>query len=108
MIKERTKSKAGKQKTEKDSGVFKKASQVLRAFNHPLRQKILQSIDKSGELVVSEIYGKHKIEQSVASAHLAILRKAGFVNTRREGHFIYYSVNHPRIAQVEKAATSML
>jgi DNA-binding transcriptional ArsR family regulator len=35
----------------------------------------------------------------VASQHLAVLRKAGFVKTTRDGKNIYYSVNMPRLKE---------
>ena len=68
----------------------KKAALILRAINHKLRQQILKLIDEQGRITVTEIYVKLRLEQSVASQHLAILRKAGFVNTDRDGTFIYY------------------
>jgi DNA-binding transcriptional ArsR family regulator len=43
-----------------------------------------------------------RLEQSVASQHLAILRKAGFVKTDRDGKFIYYSVNTERLEELNK------
>ena len=52
------------------------------------------------KITVTEIYIKMRLEQSVASQHLAILRKAGFVNTERDGKFIYYTVNYKRVEQV--------
>jgi DNA-binding transcriptional ArsR family regulator len=48
------------------------------------------------------MYGKLKLEQSVASQHLSILRKAGFVLTERQGKFIFYSVNYQRLKEVEQ------
>ena len=71
---------------------IKKASLVLRSLNHKLRQQIIKLIHESEKLTVTEIYVKLRLEQSVASQHLAILRKAGIVSTKREGKFIYYSV----------------
>jgi DNA-binding transcriptional ArsR family regulator len=41
-----------------------------------------------------------EMAQSVASQHLAILRRAGIVITKREGKFIFYGVNNKRIAEV--------
>ena len=43
-----------------------------------------------------------RIEQSVASQHLAILRKAGIVSTMREGKFIFYAINSSRIETINK------
>ena len=87
---------------------LKKASLILRAINHKLRQQILKLIDESGKITVTEIYVKLRLEQSVASQHLAILRKAGFVKTERDGKFIYYTVNPERIEDLNKFVESLL
>lgn len=86
----------------------KKASLVLRAINHKLRQQILKLIDEHGRITVTEIYVKLRLEQSVASQHLSILRKAGFVNTERDGKFIYYTVNTGRIEELNSFVESLL
>ena len=51
-------------------------------------------------MTVTEMYVKLRIEQSVASQHLAILRRANIVLTKREGKFIFYSVNYARIVEL--------
>lgn len=87
---------------------IKKAALVLRALNHKLRQQILKQIDEHGKITVTELYVKLRLEQSVASQHLAILRKAGFVKTEREGKFIYYSVNTNRLQEINEMVESFL
>ena len=87
---------------------IKKASLILRAINHKLRQQILKLIDDQGKITVTEIYVKLRLEQSVASQHLAILRKAGFVRTERDGKFIYYAVNPSRLEELNKFVESLL
>ena len=86
----------------------KKAALVLRAINHKLRQQILKQIDEHGKITVTELYIKLRLEQSVASQHLAILRRAGFVKTTREGKFIYYSVNTERIKELNRFVEQLL
>jgi len=86
----------------------KKASLILRAINHKLRQQILKLIDEQGKITVTEIYVKLRLEQSVASQHLAILRKAGFVRTERDGKFIYYAVNPARLEDLNRFIESLL
>jgi DNA-binding transcriptional ArsR family regulator len=86
----------------------KKASLILRAINHKLRQQILKLIAEQGKITVTELYVKLRLEQSVASQHLAILRKAGFVKTDRDGKFIYYSVNNSRLDDLNKFVESLL
>ena len=86
----------------------KKAALILRALNHKLRQQILKLIDEHGKMTVTEIYVQLRLEQSVASQHLAILRKAGFVKTERDGKFIYYSVNDARLEELNRFVNDLL
>lgn len=83
-----------------DFHLTKKASLILRALNHKLRQQMLKLLDEHKRMTVTEIYVKLRLEQSVASQHLAILRRAGIVATSRDGKFIYYSVNFPRMKEI--------
>ena len=87
---------------------IKKTALILRAINHKLRQQILKLIEEQGKITVTELYLTLRLEQSVASQHLAILRKAGFVNTSRDGKFIYYSVNHDRLEEFNKFMNDLL
>jgi len=87
---------------------LKKAALILRAINHKLRQQILLLIDEHGRITVTELYIKLRLEQSVASQHLAILRKAGFVKTERDGKFIYYTVNTTRLQELNRFVDELL
>ncbi len=86
----------------------KKAALTLRALNHKLRQQLIKLIDEEQKLTVTEIYVRLRLEQSVASQHLAILRKAGIVSTQRDGKFIHYIINHKRIEEVNKFVTELV
>ncbi len=86
---------------------LKKAAMILRALNHKLRQQIVKLIDENKKLTVTEIYVKLRLEQSVASQHLAILRRAGIVKTTRDGKFIHYSVNSTRIDDIMQCVHSL-
>jgi len=81
---------------------LKKAALVLRALNHKLRQQILALIETEKKITVTEIYVRMRLEQSVASQHLAILRRAGIVATQRDGKFIYYTVNYKRVEEINQ------
>lgn len=85
-----------------DFHALKKAALVLRALNHKLRQQLLKLIEDEKKITVTEIYVRLRLEQSVASQHLAILRKAGIVNTDRDGKFIFYTINYKRIDEINK------
>ena len=83
-----------------DYNLLRKAVLTLRAINHPLRKDMIQLLEEKSKLTVTEIYVKLRIEQSVASQHLAILRKAGLLETERDGKFIYYSIDKQRFKEV--------
>ncbi|SEP90484.1 ArsR/SmtB family transcription factor [Neolewinella agarilytica] len=80
---------------------------VLRAINHELRRNIISLLEEEERMTVTQMYIKLRIEQSVASQHLAILRKAGIVQPFREGKFIYYSLDKERLAQIAQLVADL-
>lgn len=87
---------------------IKKAALVLRSLNHKLRQQIIKTIHDHKRITVTELYVKLRLEQSVASQHLAILRKAEIVSTVREGKFIFYTINEERIASINEFVKNLV
>jgi DNA-binding transcriptional ArsR family regulator len=85
-----------------DYAELRKAVLVLRAVNHKLRQRIIDLLEENDQMTVTDIYIKLRLEQSVASQHLAILRRAGIVITERQGKFINYSLNKERLTQISQ------
>jgi ArsR family transcriptional regulator, virulence genes transcriptional regulator len=85
-----------------DTLAIKKSAIILRAINHKLRQQLLKLLLENEKMTVTEIFTQLFLEQSVASQHLAVLRRAGFVKTKREGKLIWYSINPERLVQVKK------
>ncbi len=82
----------------KENSYLRGVKERVRALNHPLRQSLLQLIEaNNNRMNVTDIYTKLRLEQSVASQQLAILRKQGFVKTDRDGKVIWYSINHDGI-----------
>src|SRR5450755_1870069 len=80
---------------------IKKVEIILRAFNHKLRQDLISMIHDHKSIMVTQLYTQLRIEQSVASQHLAILRKAGIVTILRQGKHKYYSINPVRIDEIK-------
>lgn len=62
---------------------------LFKALADATRLRILGLL-LTGEVCVCEIHESLKIPQPKASRHLAYLRKAGLVETRREGLWIHY------------------
>ena len=62
---------------------------VFRALADQTRLRILGLL-LTGEVCVCHIHDSLKVSQPKASRHLAYLRRAGLVATRREGLWIHY------------------
>ena len=61
-----------------------------------------------GEQNVSELVGLLGQPQSRVSNHLACLRWCGYVDSRREGKFVYYRVSDPRVRQLLDMARGVI
>lgn len=83
-----------------NTGVIHKAHSITRAIKHGLRQRMIEYIIGKGQATVTEIFIAFRLEQSAASQHLAILRKAGIVKTQRSGKNIYYSIEEARVSEI--------
>jgi len=76
------------------------AAMVLRAMKNPLRRTLLKVLDENPGIIVTDIFVKLRLEQSVASQQLSILRQAGIVKTQREGKTIHYSIDYDHIKAI--------
>lgn len=65
------------------------AAALLKAMSHPGRLMILCQLVQ-GECCVSQLNESIPLSQSALSQHLANLRRAGLVSTRRDAQSIYY------------------
>ena len=67
------------------------AAGLLKALGNEQRLLILCNL-LEGPLSVGELNGRVELSQSALSQHLALLREAGMVETRRESQSIFYSL----------------
>jgi ArsR family transcriptional regulator len=72
---------------------------VCRALGHPARMKVLDLL-REGEECVCRLAPQVGVTESNMSQLLAVLRRAGLVDTRRDGHVIYYRVRDQRVFAV--------
>ena len=69
-----------------------RASQLLSAMSNEKRLMILcQLVD--GELTVGELAERLGVRQSTVSQHLALLKRDGFVESRRDAQSQFYSLS---------------
>lgn len=72
--------------------------EVFRALADPIRLELLAQIAARGPLCVCHLQEELPYSQSRISKHLGTLRQAGLVMTRREGTWIYYSLETDALA----------
>ena len=74
------------------------ACELLKAMANEWRLIILCQLSE-GEKTVSELQSLLGLSQSALSQHLAVLRQAGVVNTRKDGINVYYSLKSAKISE---------
>lgn len=89
---------ASKLPTSTDQELFERQARICKAFAHPGRLQILDLLGR-GERGVSELQLALGISKTRMSQHLAILRSAGVLVTRREGKQIYCALALPEVRQ---------
>lgn len=67
---------------------------LFKALSDPIRLRIL-AVLRHGEVCVCHIHEALDIPQPTASRHLAYLRRAGLVATRRDGLWVHYRLAEP-------------
>ena len=83
---------------------------LFKALADVTRLRILRLL-MAGEICVCDIHDTLKIPQAKASRHLAYLRRAGLVTTRREGLWVHYRLAKsadPIVATIANATTHVL
>ena len=65
---------------------------VFKALNDATRREILELLQKK-DLTAGEIADKFHISFPSISHHLDLLKQAQLVNTKKEGQYVYYSLN---------------
>ena len=78
------------------------AERFFKVLGDDSRLRILQALG-TGERSVSEILGRTRLPQTLASFHLRILREAGVVAAERRGPFIYYRLGDPSLLNLLEA-----
>ncbi len=98
----KTKPMSGKKLTPEQ---LEHAAMLLKAMAHPIRVAILALIEGK-RMTVTQIYEALKLEQSVVSHHLGILRDKGILLSERDRRNIYYSYKNDLLLSVVECITS--
>jgi ArsR family transcriptional regulator len=77
--------------------------QMFRSLGQAARLRILLAIG-TGEACVCHLEARMGLRQAYISQHLMALRKAGIVTDRREGRYIFYRLQNPRLLELIQLA----
>jgi DNA-binding transcriptional ArsR family regulator len=72
---------------------------IFQVLAHPTRIHIIETL-REGELSVSAILERVKVEPANISQHLALLRSKRLVNTRKDKNQVLYSLRSPLLTEV--------
>ena len=74
----------------------------LKSLSHPIRLKILCALIE-GEKKVGDLQLHCKTSQSAMSQYLARMKNEDLIDSRREGHCVYYFVQSKKTIKLLKA-----
>ena len=74
----------------------------FHALSDPLRLRVVELLLRSQELCVGELVKQLDVSPSKLSFHLKILKQANLLNSHKEGHWIYYSLNSSEFIVLEQ------
>jgi ArsR family transcriptional regulator, arsenate/arsenite/antimonite-responsive transcriptional repressor len=75
---------------------------LFRALGDETRLRLLERL-KAGEQCVCNLTDDLESRQSLLSFHLKTLKDAGLVTDRRDGRWIYYSLNRATLDEIRGA-----
>lgn len=79
---------------------------VGKALADPKRLCVLESLAE-GELSVRDLATRVSCQVPNMSQHLAVLRSAGLVTTRRDGSTVFYRLADPRVLEAYRLIQSI-
>lgn len=84
-----------------DLDALGQAAECLRALAHPHRLRMVQML-LQGEYTVGELAEACNLPSPMASEHLRLMQRCGFLASDKEGRKVYYRVVEPHLANILK------
>jgi len=87
--------------------LYQLKAEFFKTLGHPTRIRVLELLS-GREHSVGEMLAEVAIEATNLSQHLAVLRRAGLVTTRKEGSSVFYSLTSQEVAELLWVARQIL
>ena len=96
-----------KRKSDGGSEIYERQAAICKAFANPTRLHLIEMLVR-GERWASDLQQGLGISKANLSQHLAILKSAGLVATRREGKQLQCGIALPEVKQATSAFRNVL
>ncbi len=93
--------------TEQKQALDVVTARFFKGLGDPIRLRILRFLE-DGERAVSEIVEHLDLAQNHVSMHLGCLRWCGYVKTRKDGRYVFYSLGDPRVTEILSLVEELL
>jgi DNA-binding transcriptional ArsR family regulator len=87
-----------------DLEALAQAAECLKTLAHPHRLRIVEML-LGGRYTVGELAEACGIPSHMASEHLRLMQRCGFLDATREGRTVYYTIIEPHLANIMSCIT---
>ena len=87
--------------------MYERQAMICKAFANPTRLQLIEMLTR-GECWATELHEDLGISKANLSQHLAVLKSAGVVSTRREGKQLHCGIAMPEVKQAMGVLRNML
>ncbi len=78
---------------------LRQAAECLRVLAHPHRLRMIQML-LSGDYTVSELAESCELPTAMASEHLRLMQRCGFLTSEKDGRKVFYRVVEPHLKSI--------
>ena len=82
-----------------DLEALEMAAECLRTLGHPHRLRMVQML-LHGDYTVGELAEACGLPSPMASEHLRLMQRCGFLSSEKEGRKVYYRVAEPHLKDI--------
>lgn len=77
------------------------AAECLRTLAHPHRLRMIQMLIQ-GAYTVGELAEACELPSAMASEHLRLMQRCGFLSAQKDGRKVYYQIAEPHLKNILK------
>ncbi|RLS51269.1 MAG: ArsR family transcriptional regulator, partial [Planctomycetota bacterium] len=77
------------------------AAECLRTLAHPHRLRMVQML-LQGQYTVGDLAEACELPSAMASEHLRLMQRCGFLTSEKDGRKVYYRVAEPQLSSIMK------